>query len=76
MSNWLPELGIAIDQKSSNVAIATKQTKSHIKVLALQSVGPAKEKFRFIAGERYQSSITETSQSASQHDFFFTRRVL
>jgi hypothetical protein len=39
MTNWLPELAIAIDQKSSDVATATKQTKSHIKVLPLQLMG-------------------------------------
>jgi hypothetical protein len=38
MSNWLLELAFAIDQKSSDVAIETKQTKSHIKVLPLQLV--------------------------------------
>src|SRR5262245_10811210 len=36
MRNWLLEPAIAIDQKSSDVAITTKQTKSHIKVLPLQ----------------------------------------
>jgi hypothetical protein len=39
MSNSLLGLAIAIDQKSSDVAIASKQTKSHIKVLPLQPVG-------------------------------------
>jgi hypothetical protein len=39
MSNWLLELAVAIDQKSSDVAIATKQTKSHIKVFTLQPTG-------------------------------------
>ena len=73
MDSWLLKLAIGIDQKSSDVAIATKQTKSHIKVLPLQPVDPVREKFRVTVRERYQSSITETSQSASQHDFFFTR---
>ena len=39
MSNSLLGLAIAIDQKSSDGAIASKQTKSHIKVLPLQPVG-------------------------------------
>jgi hypothetical protein len=41
MSNSLLELAVAIDQKSSDIAIVTKQTKSQIKVLPLQPMtGP------------------------------------